>query len=155
MVSSATSLQSAERNRLRELVGNAVLGRQLPATRTSLDKAEGEQQLREVALAAGVPAADLSRNRGYGRIVREAGALMQPGGSFSDLAVSVWMSCSVLLHGSLYGALDLLDLEIVETVDGVATGRVSTSMCLLCLCVDVAVTMTDRGLQLYQMRARR
>jgi hypothetical protein len=129
--------------RLRELAG-------APARRTQDERAE---QLRELAVAAGVPDSDVKkalRSPRYSDIVREAGELTVLG---ADLADIIWTGCSSMAHGDLSGTLAMLDKEILARDKGVAYALVTGSISGLYWSTAGAVLMTDQGFNLYRRRA--
>lgn len=131
--------------RLRELAG-------APARRT---KDEREQQLRDLAVAAGVPDPDVKKalkSPQYSDIVREAGDLTVLG---ADLADVIWSGCSSIAHGDLSGTLGMLDKEIVARDKGVAYARVTGSISGLYWTTVGAVLMIEHGFNLYRQRATR
>jgi hypothetical protein len=88
-----------------------------PAKRTQEQR---ENQLRDLAVAAGIPDSDVKktlRSPQYRAIVREAGEFMVLG---ADITEFIWSGCSSLAHGDLSGTLGLLDKEIVASDKEVA-----------------------------------
>jgi hypothetical protein len=131
--------------RLRELAG-------APARRTQDERAE---QLRELAVAAGVPDSDVRkalRSPRYSDIVREAGELTvlgrRPCRHYLD-----W----VQLHGPWrpVGTLAMLDEEILARDKGDAHALVTGPISGLYWSTAGAVLMTDQGFNLYRRRATR
>jgi hypothetical protein len=131
--------------RLRELAG-------APGRRT---KDQRVQQLRELAVAAGVPDPDVKKAvtpPQYSHIVREAGDLTVLG---ADLADVIWSGCSSIAHGDLSGTLGILDKQIVARDKGVAYARVTGSISGLYWTTAGAVRMIEQGFNLYRHRAAR
>ena len=103
----------------------APRARRAPGRRT---KDQRVQQLRELAVAAGVPDPDVKKAvtpPQYSHIVREAGDLTVLG---ADLADVIWSGCSSIAHGDLTGTLGILDKQIVAREKGVAYARVTGSI---------------------------
>jgi hypothetical protein len=131
--------------RLRELAG-------APGRRT---KDQRVQQLRELAVAAGVPDPDVKKAvtpPQYSHIVREAGDLTVLG---ADLADVIWSGCSSIAHGDLSGTLGILDKQIVARDKGVAYARVTGSISGLYWTTAGPVRMIEQGFNLYRHRAAR
>jgi hypothetical protein len=123
-----------------------------PAPRT---RDQREQQLRDLAVAAGVPDPDVKkalRSPQYNDIVREAGDLTLLS---DDLAEVIWSGCSSLAHGDFSGTLSMLDKEILAREKGVAYARVTASIGGLYWTTVGAVLMIERGFNLYRQRAAR
>jgi hypothetical protein len=129
--------------RLRELV-------KAPTPRT---KEQRERQLRDLAIAAGVPDAEVKKalnSPQYKDIVREAGDLTVLG---ADIADVIWTGCSSIAHGDLSGTLGMLDREIIARVNGVAYARVTGSISGLYWTVVGTVVVIEHGFNLYRQRA--
>jgi hypothetical protein len=123
-----------------------------PAKRTQQER---ENQLRELAVAAGVPASDVKktlRSPRYHDIVREAGDQMVLG---ADITEFIWSGCSSLAHGDLSGTLGLLNKEIVARDKDVAYTRVTGSISGLYWSTVGAALMIEHGFNLYLDRAAR
>jgi hypothetical protein len=123
-----------------------------PANRTQQER---ENQLRELAVAAGVPASDVKktlRSPRYHDIVREAGDQMVLG---ADITEFIWSGCSSLAHGDLSGTLGLLNKEIVARDKDVAYTRVTGSISGLYWSTVGAALMIEHGFNLYLDRAAR
>jgi hypothetical protein len=131
--------------RLRELA-------KAPAPRTQDQR---EKQLRDLAIAAGVPDPDVKKalkSPQYSDIVREAGDLTVLG---ADLAAVIWSGCSSIAHGDLSGTLGMLDKEILARDKGIAYTRVTGSISGLYWTTAGAVRMIEHGFNLYRQRAAR
>ena len=116
---------------------------------------ERENQLRELAVAAGVPASDVKktlRSPRYHDIVREAGDQMVLG---ADITEFIWSGCSSLAHGDLSGTLGLLNKEIVARDKDVAYTRVTGSISGLYWSTVGAALMIEHGFNPYLDRAAR
>jgi hypothetical protein len=121
-----------------------------PSKRTQQER---EQQLRDLAVGAGVPELDAKKALKapqYSDIVREAGDLTALG---AEVAEFIWSGCSSLAHGDQSGTLALLDREIITRDKGIAHARVTGSIGGLYLSTIGAVLMIEHGFNLYRQRA--
>jgi hypothetical protein len=129
-------------DRIRELVNQ-------PASQT---KEARLQRLADLLIAAGMPASETKaalRAPTYKEIVRGAGDFTT---LEADLTEIVWSGCSALSHGDTYGALSIVDREIVAREKDVALVRFTGSIRNLFWCTVASVIMIEHGFQLYKIR---
>jgi len=118
-------------------------------------KGERIKQLRDLAIAAGVPRPEVKKalaSPQYRDIVREAGQHTALG---ADITGVIWSGCSALSHGALWGTLGMLEKEIVARDMGVAYARVTGSIGLLYWTTAGAVRTIEYAFHLYGQRAAR
>jgi hypothetical protein len=131
-------------------IGHSIRMHELVNREPNRTREERQRRIREIAIAAGVPAEEVRQRVNGDQMLREAGEIID---FEADLAEFTWRACSSLAHGDIGGTLGFADREVVARFGDGNVFRFTGSIGVLFLCTRTATVMTNAGFHLYAQRA--
>lgn len=120
-----------------------------PGPRPKQDRID---EVRAIAVRAGIAEDSVSRGAGYKEIVQAAGGGTGPA---ADVTYLSWKLCSGMAHGDFWPTWSGLDrVELPGAPAGTGAFRIGANLSLLLYVTALAVMMTGHGFELYDQRCR-